>query len=257
MDIRRVVWNFTENTAALHDGWVPHEIAADNNKAVDFLTNVAGDGALLEFGIGTGRLAIPIAVRGVPVTGIDYSPAMLKLLDRHCVESDVRIHAIEGDFSTTTLDDRFNVVVCAYNAVFYFNNQEEQLEVLKRAAEHLEVGGSLVAEIQLPSFDLFKGGRAAGPTRISEESSELVMILHDQANQTLVREVVQFRESGIERAVNAFRYVTPSELDLMAKYAGLTCVGRYRDWSKAPFDGADRYIGVYQKITSSAGSASV
>jgi SAM-dependent methyltransferase len=178
---------------------------------VDFLEPLAGGGAL-ELGIGTGRIAVPLAARGVRVAGIDLSPDMVAQLRRKAESIPVAI----GDMATTRVDGEFSLVYLVFNTIMNLTTQEAQVACFRNAAAHLAPGGSFVVEVMVPELRrLPPGERRVG---IDE---------YDVVNQGLVS------HHG-SRSI-PFRYVWPAELDLMARVAGLTPGERFGGWRREPF----------------------
>jgi SAM-dependent methyltransferase len=202
---------------------------------VDFLAPFAGGGAL-EFAIGTGRIAVPLAARGVRVAGVDFSPDMVAELRRKTDEIPVAI----GDMSTTNVDGTFSLVYLVFNSINNVTTQDGQVDVFANAAAHLEPGGRFVVEVGVPNrqrlevFDL-------SDTHVGVD--EL-----DFDTQRLVSHHFSLVDGAWERISVPFRSVSPAELDLMARLAGLELRERWADWDRSLFTSeSTKHVSVWQK----------
>jgi SAM-dependent methyltransferase len=212
--------------------------------AVSFLADLAGTGAALELGIGTGRIALPLSQRGVLVHGIDLSPPMVAQL-RAKPGSD-GIGVTIGDFAHTRVDGGFTLAYLVYNTIENLTSQDEQVACFENAAAHLSPGGCFVIEVEIPALRRLPPGETVRaftvtPTRLGFDE-------YDIANQGLVSH--HFWVSGGRRDTFSvpFRYVWPSELDLMARLAGMRLRERWSDWDRAPFTGdSTKHISVWEK----------
>jgi SAM-dependent methyltransferase len=206
--------------------------------AVDFLAELAGDGAALELGIGTGRIALPLAARGVPVHGIDLSPDMVGQL-RAKAGGDA-IHVELGDFATTKLDARFTVAYVVFNTIGNLTTQEAQVACFENVAAHLEPGGCFVVELGI-------GDRV--PVQVFDLTDTHVGVDEfDRATQRLVSHHFSLVDGRWERLSIPFRAVSPGELDLMARLAGLALRERWGDWNREPFTRESRkHVSVWEK----------
>jgi SAM-dependent methyltransferase len=199
--------------------------------AVDFLAGLAGDGAALELGIGTGRVAVPLAQRGVRVHGIDLSPAMIaKLKDKPGAEN---IGVTVGNFATKKVSGTFRLVYLVYNTIENLTTQDEQVACFANVAAHLEPGGCFVIEVEVPQLQRLPPGETVRPFLVSPTRLGFDEI--DVANQGLVSHHYFAVDGGLRGWSMPFRYVWPSELDLMARLAGMTLRERWADWTRAPF----------------------
>jgi SAM-dependent methyltransferase len=207
---------------------------------VDFLVELAGDARALELGIGTGRIALPLSARGVRVSGIDLSEAMVARL-RAKPGSDA-IDVTIGDFATTKVDGRFKLAYLVYNTIQNLTTQDEQVACFQNVADRLEPGGVFVIEVGLPDL---KGEKL----RIFDFSERHIGIdEYDVANQGLISHHYTKRDGTFEYSWGSFRYVWPSELDLMARIAGLAPRDRYSGWKREPFTSAStKLVGVWEK----------
>ncbi|MGW5051936.1 class I SAM-dependent methyltransferase [Actinokineospora sp. NPDC004072] len=200
---------------------------------VAFLAELCGPGGrALELGVGTGRVAVPLAERGVAVHGIDIDPEMLAVLKGR--PGGDAVAAVLGDFTTDVVGRDFNVIVLAVNTLFAVPTQEAQLAALALAAEQLADDGRLVLEHFDPNV-LYRQQNPMMTMRALSESSVLYYTtVADFPNQGLTAEFAVHDDSGVHTAEESGRYIWPSELDLMARLAGLRRVERYGGWARQP-----------------------
>ncbi len=218
--------------------------AAAVEPAVDFLAGLVGEGAALELGIGTGRIALPLNQRGVAVHGIDLSPSMIhKLREKPGAES---LGVTVGDFATTRLDRSFDLVYLVYNTITNLTTQHEQVACFQNAASHLEPGGMFVVEVFVPTLRQLPPGETVRAFDISTD--HLGFDEYDVATQTVRSHHYFVVDGRLEIFSVPFRYVWPAELDLMARFAGMTLSGRWCDWNRGPFTGeSTSHVSVWQK----------
>jgi SAM-dependent methyltransferase len=212
--------------------------------AVDFLAGLAGDGLALELGIGTGRVAIPLAQRGVRVHGIELSRAMVAELRRRASGHDVGVTV--GDFATTRVDGTFRLVYLVCNTITNLTTQQEQVACFRNAAAHLEPGGCFVVENYVPALQrLPPGERYHVFTRTPEH---LGIEEYDVATQLAWSHHTFTTGVDVASFSSLHRYVWPAELDLMAQLAGLRLRERGADFHRAPFTGESRsHVSVWEK----------
>lgn len=203
---------------------------------VDRLVELAAGGRALEFAIGTGRVAVPLSERGVPVTGIELSAAMVAQLRTKADEATVPV--VVGDMSTATAPGRYSLVYLVFNTISNLLTQEEQVACFRNAARHLIPGGRFVVELWVPELRRLPPGQPAVVTR--GEPGYLLVDTYDTVAQHVVSHHIRFdpdrydaREATISRSPH--RYVWPAELDLMANLAGFTRESRHADWRGTPF----------------------
>jgi len=218
---------FDDVVAARYDETSADMFAPDVlDPAVRFLADLAGDGAALELGIGTGRVALPLSRRGVRVHGIDLSPAMIDQL--RAKPGAETVGATVGDAATTRVDGMFRLVYMVWNTIMNLTTQDEQVACFQNAAAHLEPGGCFVIEVMVPELQRLPPGETARPFLVSP--TRLGFDEYDTATQRLVS-YHYWIEGDHARAAHApFRYVWPSELDLMARIAGLAPRERWGGW---------------------------
>ncbi len=242
--------HFSEHIAASYD-----EMSATSFKpevvtpAVDLLAQLAGNGSALELGIGTGRIALPLAERGVPVHGIELSKAMVARLREKPGED--RVDVTIGDFSTASVDKKFSIAYLVANTIMNLTTQEAQVACFRNVAAHLEPGGCFLIEVSVPDLQRLPPGETVRPFRVSE--SRLGFDEFDVAAQGLTSHHFRLVEGNWERFSIPFRYVWPSELDLMAQMAGMRLQDRWSDWKREPFTNESRsHVSVWEKPAGSA-----
>ncbi|MFT3715327.1 MAG: methyltransferase domain-containing protein [Gordonia sp. (in: high G+C Gram-positive bacteria)] len=227
-DVPSDLW--TDEQAASYDA-TDERFSPDLLEATtDFLAELAGSGPALEFAIGTGRVAVPLEARGVAVQGIEYSEPMARVLR----DKTDRIPVIVGDMATTRVDGEFSLVYLVYNTIGNLYTQNAQVECFRNAARHLIPGGRFVVEVGVPPLRSLPPGQIAVPFEVAE--AHVGLDTFDPVTQRAVSHHYIRQQDGtyLYRPHN-YRYVWPSELDLMAQLAGLELEGRYADWDRTPF----------------------
>jgi SAM-dependent methyltransferase len=211
---------------------------------VEFLAQVAGSGRALELGIGTGRIALPLAERGVPVHGIELSKAMAQRLREK--PGGEAIDVTIGDFATTTVDGSFSLVYLVYNTIMNLTTQAAQVACFRNVAAHLEPGGCFVIEVMVPELRRLPPGETFMVFSGSENYWGIDE--YDVATQGLISHHLEDVDGALNRVSMPFRYVWPSELDLMAQLAGMTLRERWSGWDRAPFTNDSRkHVSVWEK----------
>jgi SAM-dependent methyltransferase len=235
---------FDERVAATYDDDGPMFDTAVVTRTVDFLAKLAGGGRTLEFGIGTGRIALPLAERGVHVHGIELSRAMTARLRTKPGGDEIGVTT--GDFSTMTVDGSFSLVYLVYNTIENLTTQAAQLACFRNASAHLEPGGSFVIEVEVPQLRRLPPGESF---RVFSASGNYFGIDEiDVVTQRAVSHHLSIVDGKIERWSMPFRYVWPSELDLMAHLAGMSLRERSGDWNREPFTSESRkHVSVWEK----------
>jgi SAM-dependent methyltransferase len=209
-------------------------------RTVDVLAELADGGAALELGIGTGRIALPLAARGLPVHGIDLSEPMVAQL--RAKRGGDAISVTIGDFATTRVDGTFRLVYLVYNTINNLTTQDAQVACFENAAAHLEPGGCFVVEVGVPDLQRLPPGERFVAFAVRDDY--VGVDEYDVVDQGLI----SHHQSTGRRLSMPFRYVWPSELDLMARIAGLTLRDRWEDWTRAPFTAASRsHVSVWEK----------
>jgi SAM-dependent methyltransferase len=233
----RVASRYDESSADMFDPAVVEP-------AVDFLAELAGDGSALELGIGTGRIALPLARRGVRVHGIDLSEAMVARLRAKPGADEIRVTI--GDFATTKVDGTFSVAYLVFNTINNLTTQDEQVACFQNVAGHLEPGGCFVIEVGVPNLRRLPPGDTfvafdVSPTHLGFDE-------YDTARQGLISHHYALVDGEWEVVSMPFRYVWPAELDLMARLAGMRLRERWSDWNRTPFTSeSTKHVSVWEK----------
>jgi SAM-dependent methyltransferase len=204
--------------------------------AIDFLVELAGIGRALELGIGTGRIALPLAQWGVPVHGIELSKAMAARLRAKPGGEDIRVTI--GDFATTTVDGNFSLAYLVFNTILNLTTQEAQVACFRNVAAHLEPGGCFVIEVGVPGLQRLPPGETIHAFHVSE--TRWGFDEYDVARQGLISHHFEIVDGKAERVSIPFRYAWPSELDLMAQLAGMRLSERWSGWMREPFTSDSR-----------------
>ncbi|MEU3098432.1 class I SAM-dependent methyltransferase [Streptomyces sp. NPDC006967] len=212
--------------------------------AVDRLARLAGEGAALEFAVGTGRVAVPLAGRGVPVTGIELSPPMVAQLRTKADESAIPV--VIGDMATTTAPGEYTLVYLVYNTISNLLTQAEQVECFRNAARHLGPGGRFVVELWVPELRKLPPGQEA--TVWESAPGYIGLDTYDVLRQYVVSHHFRFDEGEQARLLRSpHRYIWPAELDLMAQLAGFDLESRHADWEGSAFTAESRsHVSVYR-----------
>jgi SAM-dependent methyltransferase len=236
---------FDESVAARYDESSAEMFAPEVvDPAVDFLAELAGTGRALELGIGTGRIALPLAARGVPVHGIELSKAMAARLRAKPGGDDIGV-AI-GDFSTTRVAGTFSVAYLVFNTIANLTTQAAQVACFQNVAAHLDPGGCFVIELGLPNLQRLPPGETmrvfhAGETHWGIDE-------YDVASQRLTSHHFNLVDGRFELLSMPFRYTWPAELDLMAQLAGMRLRERWSGWKREPFTSDSRkHVSVWEK----------
>jgi SAM-dependent methyltransferase len=211
---------------------------------VDRLAELAGDGPALEFAIGTGRVAIPLRQRGVPVTGIELSRPMIDQLRTKADEATIPV--VVGDMATATAPGDYTLVYLVYNTISNLLTQAEQVACFRNAARHLVRGGRFVVELEVPLLRKLPPGQTA--VVCHDEPGYIGLDTYDVVRQRLVSHHFRFDESRQARVFSSpHRYVWPAEMDLMAQLAGLELQSRHADWSGTEFTAeSESHVSVYR-----------
>ncbi len=236
---------FDEPVAARYDASAAEMFEAGVvDPTIDFLAELAGNGRALELGVGTGRIALPLAARGVPVHGIDLSEAMVERLRAKPGGDDVGVTV--GDFATTTVDGSFSVAYLVFNTIMNLTTQAAQVACFRNAAAHLEPGGCFVIEVGIPDLQRLPPGETIRAFHATE--SRWGFDEYDVAIQGLTSHHFEIVDGRLERLSIPFRYVWPSELDLMAQLAGMPLRERWGGWEREPFTSDSRtHVSVWEK----------
>jgi SAM-dependent methyltransferase len=233
----RVAARYDESAAEMFD-------AAIVDPAVDFLAELAGDRRALELAIGTGRIALPLAQRGVTVHGIDMSEAMVARLRAKPGADDIGVTI--GDFATTRVDGSFSLVYLVFNTISNLTTQAAQVACFRNASAHLRPGGCFVIEVGVPGLRLLPPGETIHAFTVSE--NRWGFDEYDVANQAMTSHHFEIVDGKVERLSVPFRYAWPAEYDLMAELAGMRLRERWSGWKREPFTSESRtHVSVWEK----------
>ena len=214
---------------------------------VNLLAGLAGNGAALELGIGTGRIALPLAQRGVRVHGIDLSTAMVARLKAKPGSGDIGVTI--GDFATTTVGETFSVAYLVFNTIMNLTTQDEQVACFQNVAAHLEPGGYFVVEVMVPDLQRLPPGETYRPFTVT--ATRLGFDEYDVVAQGLVSHHYRVVDGALDVVSVPFRYVWPAELDLMARLAGMRLRDRSAGWKGEPFTSeSTSHVSVWEKHAS-------
>jgi SAM-dependent methyltransferase len=226
----------------------------DTDGAVAFLAELAGSGPVLELAIGTGRIALPLAERGIDVRGIDASEEMVARL--RSKPGGASIPVASGDFVDVAVEGRYTLVYVVFNTLFALQTQEEQVRCFANVAAHLADEGVFVVEAFVPDLTRFDRDQRVEVNRVGLEDVWLNVDRHHPAEQRLESQHVRLSQQGIRFYPVRIRYAYPSELDLMARLAGLRLRERFAGWKNEPYTGSTgTCVSVYEPASSDAAQA--
>ncbi|MGA5362573.1 class I SAM-dependent DNA methyltransferase [Streptomyces purpurascens] len=217
----------------------------DPRPAADFLAGLAGEGRALELAIGTGRVALPLAARGVRVEGVDGSDRMIRRM--RAKPGGDRIPSVVGDMADVPVEGPFTLVYLIFNTLFNLLEADRQQDCFRNVAKVLEPGGAFVVEAYVPDPSFFDRGQRVETLDVTEDSATIEVYRFDLAAQRFHSQKITFDVDGVHLRPHAERYCWPSELDLMAAHAGLRLDRRFEDWSGRPFGpGSTGHVSVYR-----------
>jgi SAM-dependent methyltransferase len=234
---------YGESVADVYDGWY-----ADYDPAmIDVLAELAHGGRALELGIGTGRIALPLAARGVEVHGIDASPKMVERL--RAKPRGAQVPVTFGDFADVAADGEFDLVYIVFNTFFALLTQADQVRCCRNVAARLKPGGVFALEAFVPDVTRFDHYSTTNkPTRVTNDRVELDMSQHDAATQHVISQKVVLTAGQVRLYPIQIRYAWPAELDLMAQLAGLRLRARWAGWQHEPFDArSGKHVSIYER----------
>jgi len=233
---------YGERIADVYDSWY----AAFDERCIDLLAEFARGGSALELGIGTGRIALPLRQRGVDVHGVDASPAMVAKL--RAKRGGDAIPVTMATFADFSLDERFALAYIAFNTFFAPVTQEEQIRCMETVARHLSPGGRFVIEAFVPDLARFVSNQTVRVVGLESSEVRIDASLLDVTDQRITSQHIVLTERGTRLYPVTLRYVWPSEMDLMARIAGLRLEHRWADWERTPFArDSTKHISVYQR----------
>lgn len=230
---------------ALHD-------PGTTDAAVEVIAEIAGKGSILELAIGTGRVALPLALRGLDIAGIDGSPEMVaKLREKPGGES---IPVTMGDFADVGVEGTFDHVFLVFNTLFNIPSQDDQVRCFRNVANRLKDKGTFLIETFVPDLSEYRDGQNVRTMQLDMNSVWLEAGLHDPVRQTLEFQRIRITKEGVRLVPLPIRYAWPAEIDLMAKLAGLERKHRWGGWDRTPFTAdSDMHVSVYEKVGGQSG----
>jgi SAM-dependent methyltransferase len=217
----------------------------DEAAAVAFLEPLASGGRALELGIGAGRIALPLAARGIEVEGIDISPDMLDQL--RSKPRGERIAVTVGDFADVSVEGKYKLIYVVWNTFFNLLSQDDQVRCFKNVASHLSVDGAFVIEAYVPAFLYrLRNDQYVDAESVLVDQVRLDVLRHDMAHQMIEESHVTLSAEGIRLNPVVQRYAWPSELDLMAQMSGLCLKDRWAGWKREPYESkSELHVSVY------------
>jgi SAM-dependent methyltransferase len=241
------VSSYGEHWADIYDEFTRWRFGPEaTDEAVSFLAERAGPGPILELGIGTGRIALPLAERGIEVQGIDASEAMVDRL--RAKPGGEAIPVTIGDFADVAVEGTFSLVFVVFNTLFALLTQDDQLRCFANVAARLADGGAFVVEAFVPDLTRYDSDQRVGALHMETDTAWLEASHHDMASQRVSSQIMRVSEEGVRLHPVELRYAWPSELDLMARLAGLRLRERWGGWQKEPFGSASAsHVSVYEK----------
>src|SRR5437764_3674465 len=241
MDDYVPIMSFGEIVAEIYDD-IPR---GDESAAVALLAELAGDGRALELAIGTGRIALPLAARGIRVDGVDFSPAMVAKL--HEKPGGDELSVTVGDFADVPVEGAYRLVYVVFNTLFNLLTQEDQVRCFENVAAHLDDDGSFVVEAFVPTFlTRLRDDQYVDAEAIGVDEVRLDVGRHDPVTQRLDESHVVLSREGVRLYPIVTRYAWPSELDLMARIAGLRLKDRWAGWNREPFTStSSAHVSIY------------
>ena len=214
--------------------------------AVDLLEELGRGGRVLELGIGTGRIALPLRERGIEVVGIDASEAMVEKL--RSKPGGTKIQVVKGSFADVAVEGEFDLVYIVFNTFFALLTQEEQVRCFREVAAHLTQDGLFLIEVFVPNLARYDDNQTVRASQLSADSVQLEVSRLDPVSQQVSSQHVLLSEDGVKLYPVKIRFAWPSELDLMAELAGLRLKQRWGSWDKSDFTSESRkHISVYER----------
>jgi SAM-dependent methyltransferase len=236
---------FGERMADVYDTWYGTRQADEKTQeSVEVLADLAAGGTVLELAIGTGRLALPLAARGLSVHGIDASEAMVgKLREKPGGDA---IPVTIGDFAHVAVDGAFDLIFVVFNTLFNLTSQDDQVRCFRNVALHLTARGVFVVEAFVPDLSGFVDHQAVRTVHVTTDSAYIEASVHDPVAQTIRYQYIEITEGNVRLYPVPMRYAWPSELDLMARLAGLELRERWGEWDRSPFAASSSgHVSVY------------
>jgi SAM-dependent methyltransferase len=235
---------FGELNAEQYDAMYEESMVAETRDSVGTLAELAGGGKVLELAIGTGRVALPLAARGLSVHGIEASEAMVAKLREKPGGSAIPVKI--GDMAEVRVNDSFDLIYLVFNTIFNLTTQEAQVRCFHNAARHLKADGVFVVETVVPDFSDFVDRQRMKGSWVRIDSARFEIAIHDPVVQTVEFQRIVISEGGTRMVPHIMRYAWPSELDLMAQLAGLERRERWAWWDRSPYTADSKsHVSVY------------
>ncbi len=236
---------YGDRIADVYDEWTARE-GIETDAAVGVLAELAGAGPVLELAVGTGRIALPLAERGLEVHGIDASQTMVDRL--RAKPGGDRVRVTMGDFADVPVEGSFSLVFVVFNTLFALPSQEDQVRCFENVAPRLAGGGAFLVEAFVPDPTRFERGQRTSTIDVDVDQVFLEASRHDSVNQRTKSQQVVISEAGIKLYPVQVRYAWPAELDLMARLAGLRLRERWGGWRREPFTAAStQHVSIYER----------
>ena len=233
---------YGDRVAEIYDNWYSEA----SPQMVARLKELAGGGPVLELGIGTGRVALPLREQGLEVHGIDASEAMVARL--RAKPGGALIPVTIGNFAELGVSESYSLIFVVFNTFFALSSQEAQVECFANVARQLRPGGLFLIEAFVPDQTRFTRGQIVQANKVGVNEVRMEVSQHDPLNQRTTSQLVVITEHGIELYPVQVRYAWPSELDLMARLAGMRLRERWSNWKREPFTSeSTRPISVWEK----------
>jgi SAM-dependent methyltransferase len=224
------------------------DVRGDESQTVGFLAEMARGGPALELAIGTGRIALPLSRLGIRVDGIELSPDMVARL--RSKQGGDKLDVTMGDMADATATGRYRLVYLVFNTIYNLLTQDAQVRCFENAARHLDEDGRFVVEAGVPSAWV-RGKQFIDVERLANDEVVLDVNRYDPVSQILDESHISLTNAGVRLGPISCRLAWPSELDLMARIAGLRLVDRWSGWCREPFTAAsERHVSVYSPTTS-------
>jgi SAM-dependent methyltransferase len=235
---------YGDRIADVYDEW--QRGGFDTDACVEFLAGLAGPGPVLELGVGTGRVALPLAARGLEVHGIDASAAMVERL--HAKPGGDAVRVTIGDFAEVPVDGSYPLVFVVFNTLFCLLTQDDQVRCFARVAERLAGGGAFVVEAFVPDPALLARPQEVTADHVGLDAVALTATRRDPLGQRIDAQHMVLGPDGVRLYPVALRYAWPAELDLMARLAGLRLRERWAGWRRQPFTAdSGSHVSVYER----------
>ena len=231
---------YGEKIADIYDDWY----SSPDESSTALLCDLARGGRVLELGIGTGRIALPLKEKGIDISGIDASPSMVRKLYAKPGGKDIPVTI--GDFSDVPVEDRYDLIFVVFNTFFALTTQEEQLKCLQNVAHRLTPRGVFLIEAFVPDVGRFDRGGSVRATDVDENRVKIDVAMHDPLGQLVTSQHLIISEGGVRLYPVTIRYTWPAELDMMARVAGMKLADRWGNWKRGEFSAdSGKHISIY------------